>query len=245
VKRLLRSAPAAVGPVLDPIKVGVLDVAHRRFGVSSAADLGSVWAVNAGYALHLAAQPGVERVVVVDENFTDAAAEAIARRRNCQRLDGNFGSVPVRDAVGAVDAVVMFDVLLHQVDPDWDEVLGLYADQTSCFVLAGPWYRGGAGETVRLLELGEERYLELVCEQEIHQGLFDRLDELNAQRGRLWRDVHDIWQWGITDADLRWRMSELGFLLGHYENHGTWRGLPAFESGAYVFARPELIEGRR
>jgi hypothetical protein len=201
-----------------------------------------VWAVDAGYALHLARKPGVERVLAVDENFTPAASAAVARRRNAEQLEGNFADERVREAVGPVDAIMMFDVLLHQVAPDWDELLERWAAQTSCVILAGPWYRAGRGETVRLIELGEERYLDIVCEQEIHAGLFERLDQVNEQRGRPWRDVHDIWQWGITDADLRERMAGLGFELAFYENHGSWRGLPAFSSGAYVFARPELLE---
>jgi hypothetical protein len=230
---------------LDPVKLGVLDAAHRRFRLRSAADLGAVWAVDAGYALHLAAKPGVVDVAVVDDAFTPAATAAISSRRNVRRIEGNFGSDEVQAAVGDVDAIVMFDVLLHQVAPDWDELLERYATQASCFILAGPWYRGGRGETVRLLDLGERRYLETVHDQPLNHRLFDRLDELHPERGRPWRDVHDIWQWGITGDDLRARMSGLGFELAHYENHGTWRGLPAFENGAYLFATPELLAGER
>ena len=237
--------PSATTVHLDPVKLSVLDVAHRRFGLRSAADLGAVWAVDGGYALHLAAKPGVLDVIAVDDDFSPAASTAIDSRRNVRRVEGNFGAREVQAAVGDVDAIVMFDVLLHQVAPDWDEVLGRYATQASCFILAGPWYRGGPGETVRLLELGERRYLETVHDQPLNHGLFDRLDELNPQRGRLWRDVHDIWQWGITDGDLRARMSELGFELAHYENHGSWRGLAAFANGAYVFVRSEMLAGER
>ncbi len=233
--------PSKANVRLDPVKLGALDLAHRRFGLRSAADLGAVWAVDAGYSLHLAAKPGIERVVCVDENFTAAASSAIARRRNVSEVPGNFADERVREAVGRVDAIIMFDVLLHQVAPDWDEVIARYATQASCLILAGPWYRAGRGETIRLLELGEARYLETVCEQKLNVGLFDRLDEVNDQRGRPWRDVHDIWQWGITDADLRDHVAGLGFELAFYENHGAWRSLPAFTDGVYVFTRPELL----
>jgi hypothetical protein len=225
---------------LDPVKTGVLDLAHRRFGLRSGADLGAVWGVDGGYAIHLAAKRGVDRVVVVDDHFSPAASTAIARRPNMRTVSGNFGDAGVAAEVGDVDALVMFDVLLHQVKPDWDEILALYAPRTSCFILAGPWYR--ATDTIRLLDLGEHRYLSTVIEQDINHGLFDRLDELNEQRGRPWRDVHDVWQWGITDRDLRAHLATLGFELAHYENHGPWRSLEAFTSAAYVFARPELIE---
>ena len=55
--------------------------------------------------------------------------------------------------------------------------------------------------------------------------------------GRPWRDVHDIWQWGITDRDLIARMAELGFGLRLFENTGPWRELERFHDGAFVFDR--------
>ena len=141
----------------------------------------------------------------------------------------NFGEPAITAQVGKVDAIVMFDVLLHQVAPDWHEVLELYAANTRAFVLAGPWYNEGA-DSVRLLDLGGA--LATVPSQDTHEGLFGRLDEINPRRGRPWRDVHDIWQWGITDEDLRRRMRALGFSLAHFEHHGAWRSLPWFDNAA-------------
>ncbi|HWF51784.1 MAG TPA: hypothetical protein VG294_14185 [Solirubrobacteraceae bacterium] len=244
-RRLRRRLGAAVPPPppLDALKLEALDLAHRRFRVRRAADLGAVWAVDAGYSFHLADLPGVESVSVVDDDFTPTATRAAARRENVRLLRGNFGDPAVAADVGKVDAIVMFDVLLHQVAPDWNEVLDLYAPNTGVFVLAGPWYREGES-SIRLLDLGEERYRATVPAQDTHEGLFARLEEINPRRGRRWRDVHDIWQWGITDEDLRGHMRALGFALVHYENVGSWRSLPSFDNAAYVFARPELMVGR-
>jgi hypothetical protein len=236
--RLAASSPPA--PPLDALKLGALDLAHRRFRLRSAVDLGAAWAVDAGYAFHLAGRDGVESVIAVDEDFTPTAIEAARRRPSVRLLSGNFGDPTIAAEVGKVDAVVMFDVLLHQVSPDWDEVLGLWAPSTSAFILAGPWYTESA-TSVRLLDLGEERYLQTVPTQAIHEGLFDRLEEINPRRNRPWRDVHDIWQWGITDKDLRRHLRSLGFELAYFEQLGRWRSLPAFVSSAYVFVRPELL----
>jgi hypothetical protein len=240
-RRLAASAPPA--PRLDALKLDALDVAHRRFRLRSAADLGAVWAVDAGYTFHLADRAGVESVVAVDDDFTPTATRAAGLRDNVRLLRGNFGDPAIAAQVGKVDAIVMFDVLLHQVSPDWHEVLELYAPNARAFVLAGPWYNESAA-SVRLLDLGEERYLATVPSQDTHEGLFERLHEINPRRGRPWRDVHDIWQWGITDEDLRRRMRSLGFSLAHFENHGAWRSLPSFDNAAYVFARPELMTAR-
>jgi len=244
LRRRLTATSRPPAPPLDALKLAALDLAHRRFALRSAADLGAVWAVDAGYTFHLADRAGVESVTAVDDDFTPTATRAAGARTNVHLVRGNFGDPSIAAQVGRVDAVVMFDVLLHQVAPDWDEVLELYAPSTRAFVLAGPWYSGGE-RSVRLLDLGEERYLATVPAQDTHAGLFERLDEINPRRGRRWRDVHDIWQWGITDGDLRERMRALGFQLAHYENLGAWRSLASFENAAYVFARPELMAGAR
>lgn len=239
-QRLAPSSPPR--PPLDALKLEVLDLAQRRFRLRSAADLGAVWAVDAGYTFHLADRPGVESMTAVDDDFTPTAAQLAACRPNVRLLRGNFGDPATAAQVGEVDAVVMFDVLLHQVSPNWDEILELYAPSTRVFILAGPWYTASP-TSVRLLELGEERYLATVPRQATHDGLFERLDEINPRRNRPWRDVHDIWQWGITDQDLREHMDSLGFSLAYYDHRGPWRSLASFANAAYVFARPALMAG--
>jgi hypothetical protein len=135
-----------------------------------------------------------------------------------------------------VDVALLFDVLLHQVDPDWDAVLARWAPHVRAFAIAEPLL-AGVGETVRLVDLGRERYLELVPRLDLHDALFDRLDEVNERRGRPWRDVHDVWQWGIAAADLRARLAALGFREAHHEDGGPWQGHPAWRHEAFVFVR--------
>jgi hypothetical protein len=91
---------------------------------------------------------------------------------------------------------------------------------------------------VRLLDLGADAYLASVPDVPIHHEALAHLDEPNERRGRPWRDVHDIWQWGITDAALRAKLGELGFVVAHHESPGRWRGLEKFDDAAYVFVRP-------
>jgi hypothetical protein len=203
----------------------------------SVADLGGVWAVDGGYAFHAAGRPGVERVALVDEDFTPTVIQRAGRDDVVELIGGNFSDPVIAARVGRVDVVLLFDVLLHQVRPDWDEVLELYSERTRCFVIVQPTYVE-EGRAVRLLDLGVERYLETVPDLPIHQEALARLDETNARRGRPWRDVHDIWQWGITDAALRDELGRLGFELAHHEANGAWRGLARFDDAAYVFVRP-------
>lgn len=218
---------------LLPLKLRAIDHAFERLGCETVADLGGVWGVDAGYALYAADRHGARRVVICDDDFTPPVLERERRDGRVELVQGGFGTPEVAERVGSVDAILMLDVLLHQVRPDWDEILAMYAERARCLVLAGPWWNGD--ETVRLLELGRERYLEAVPMRELHEPIMDRLNELNERRGRPWRDCHDIWQWGITDADLRATAADLGLRLAYHENAGRWRGLEDFDDCSYVF----------
>lgn len=237
---LTRLGAALRGPAspLGELKLAAIDRACALVEATSVADLGGVWAVDGGYAFHAAARPAVTRVALVDEDFTETVTARAARSGGVVELiGGNFGDRAIAAEVGDVDVVLLFDVLLHQVRPDWDEVLDLYAARTRCFVIVQPTYVGD-GQAVRLLDLGPERYLAAVPEVPIHHEALAQLDAPNARRGRPWRDVHDIWQWGISDAALRTKLAELGFALAHAESPGPWRGLAEFSDSAYVFVRP-------
>ena len=56
------------------------------------------------------------------------------------------------------DAAIIFDVLLHQVAPDWDAFLARYARKVDHFII---WNQDWAGseETVRFVERGLDWYL--------------------------------------------------------------------------------------
>lgn len=219
---------------LREAKLGAIDFAVRTLGVSSIADLGGVWAVDGAYSCYALARHKLSRGVLLDEDITPKTRRH-AGGLPLELVELNFGSPEAAARVGSVDAVLLFDVLLHQVDPDWDEILALYAPVTSSFVIVQPQWNGRS--TVRLLELGPDRYLELVPDREHHAAAVAVLDEVNPRRGRRWRDVHDIWQWGITDEQLVGRMKELGFALRYYQHTGPWMGLKHFHEAAFVFAR--------
>ena len=231
----LRRPPAPSG--LNPLKLDAIDRACALVGAESVADLGGVWAVDGGYAFHAAGRPGIRRVALVDEDFTPTLTGRAAGDGVVELVGGNFGDPEIAGRVGAVDVVLLFDVLLHQVRPDWDDILALYAARTRCFVIVQPTYAGD-GPAIRLLDLGVDGYLASVPDVPIHHEALARLDEPNERRGRPWRDVHDIWQWGITDAALRDKLGELGFALAHHESPGAWQGLARFDEVAYVFVRP-------
>jgi hypothetical protein len=234
--RRAKGPQAHTAPLLGELKLRAIDHAFERLGSRSLADLGGVWAVDGGYALYAADRHSAERVVICDDDFTEPLLSRAARDPRVELAEGNFGGSEAVAAVGQVDAILLFDVLLHQVRPDWDEILELYGPATRSFVLAGPWWNGE--RTERLVELGRDRYLAAVPSEPIYEEIWERLDEHNPRRGRLWRDCHDIWQWGITEADLTATLERMGFELSHREQAGAWMGLSDFDDIAFVYTRP-------
>ena len=221
------------------LKRRAIDVAASRFPFDSVADLGGVWAVDGGYSFYALDRHELKRVVICDEDFTEPVVERARSDARIKLVEANFGARNAADRIGEVDSVFMFDVLLHQVQPDWTEILDLYADQCLSLVAAGPWWNGE--DSLRLLDLSKEEYLSVVPGPEFHAEVYERLDEVNEQRGRPWRDSHDIWQWGITPSDLSEHLADLGFMLAHFENHGKWRGLTHFDDCAFVFVKDQLL----
>ena len=219
------------------MKLEMIERACQLVDAHSLADLGGVRAVGGGYSFEAARRPGMRRVVLVDEDFTDEVTDRQSASDAIELVQGNFGDDRISGRVGPVDVLLLFDVLFRQVRPDWDEVLELYAAQTRCFVIVQPTYNRAESGAVRLVDLGASRYLDMVPDLAVHIDALEHLDDANVRRGRRWRDVHDIWQWGITGQALEQKLAKLGFRLAHKESRGRWRGLDAFDDSAFVFVR--------
>jgi hypothetical protein len=161
----------------------------------------------------------------------------------------------VPDLVGDVDVVILFDVLLHQVKPHLDDLLDMYAPRTKHFLIYKQQWISSA-HTARLLNFGKEECFKKIpagsenfksyiglfdrLDQAIPIGLFDRLDQaIPAEPERLFRDGINIWQWGITDADLITKLGELAFNLQHFKNCGQAFGLSDFENHGFLFSTLE------
>jgi hypothetical protein len=218
-------------------KVDIIDQAFSSFGVQSFADLGAVWPVEGAYTLHALDKYPVKDAVLVDANITPSVIDRAKKYPQLRLINGNFGSKAVVDQVGRVDAIFLFDVLLHQVAPDWDTILEMYAKNVRIFAIYNQQWTG-SDFTVRLLDLGEKEYFRNVPadpKEEPYRNLFKKLDQKHPYADRPWRDVHSIWQWGITDDDLEATAARLGFKLLFMKWCGKWG--EHFESKAFIFSR--------
>ncbi len=226
---------------LHPQKQELMDFLfrHQQPRPWSFADLGGVWGVDGVYTLYALDQHRCVRGCLVDTHPTDAVREYAEQVRGLKLIQGNFGAHETIALVPKVDVVFLFDVLLHQVSPHWDEVLKRYAEKTDCFCIFNQQWVGSV-TTTRLLDLGEEAYFANTPHDPAHpayRNLFGKLNEKHPDHDRTWRDVHHIWQWGITDAELRAVLTNLGYRETFYANFGSFEGLPSFENHAFIWRR--------
>jgi hypothetical protein len=220
-------------------KKDLLDRAFAGSGFNSFADLGCVWGVDCAYGLYALDTYAPSKAVMVDTHWTEKAKANCAKHPHVLIIEDNFANSYMPATLGHVDAIILFDVLLHQVAPDWDRLLQIYAPYTQCFVIYNPQYIVSP-ISVRLLDLGKETYFKIVPhdpEHPTYSSLFSKMWEINPQHGRIWRDVHHVWQWGITDRDLISTSEQLGFKLGYFCNHGRQGWSEAFESHSFIFLK--------
>jgi hypothetical protein len=203
----------------------------------SFADLGGVWMVDGAYTFYALKQYKAKLAFLVDTDFSDSTIKNSHYKINLNLIQGNFGEKEVFDKIEFVDAIFLFDVLLHQVKPDWNDILEIYSKRTMYFVVYNPQWIGSE-KTVRLLDMDREEYFKNVPHNEEHptyKMLFEKMQEINPQHKRKWKDIHYVWQWGITDCDLLHTMEQLGYKIIYFKNCGTFGNLRNFENHAFVF----------
>jgi hypothetical protein len=228
----------AAMPSLNADKTALIDFACQRLNMRSTADLGAVWAVDGGYTIYAISRHHIEKASLVDTNLTPGVLKTQAQYPNLRIIQGNFGDPAVRDQVGEVDGIFLFDVLLHQVAPDWDEVLRMYSSCARMFLIYNQQFTN-LSKATRLLELGKEEYFRNcphAADEEPYKTYFNNLDTIHPEHGRPCRDIHNIWQWGITDPELINCMYDLGYTMQYFKNCGQFGHLPDVENHAFVFS---------
>jgi hypothetical protein len=222
-------------------KKEIIDFTFQRIKLTpgSFADLGGVWGIDAAYTFYTIDRYNIKSAFLVDTDFTDAVMNKSYKYRNLVVIKGNFGDRAVLKQLGKVEAIFLFDVLLHQVKPDWDEILEIYSPVTNCFLVSNPQFIKSE-KTIRLLDLGFDGYFENVPhdkEHPLYKELFKKMHDIHPKHNRIWRDIHNVWQWGITDNDLNTKMHNLGFKLQYYKNCGQWGHLKNFQNHVFVFQK--------
>jgi hypothetical protein len=154
---------------------------------------------------------------------------------------GDFSQKEILHSVGAVDIAYFFDVLLHQANPSWNQVLSLYSSSVKCIVIYNQQYIRSQ-TSLRLTQLPLEEYITLTprSRENTYRYAYAHAKELHPIYQKPWLDIHNIFQWGITDNDLRSVMTTLGFREVHFKNCGQFSNLRAFENHEFIFVRDQM-----
>jgi hypothetical protein len=224
---------------LNPDKKAMIDFACQSLNMRSFADLGAVWNVDGGYTFYAMDKYHVAQAVLVDTDITHLVWKKQKQHPGLRIIEGNFGDPVVHEQVGKVDGVFFFDILLHQVRPDWNEILEMYSRVASSLLIFNQQFTN-LSKTTRLLDLGREEYFRNIphaANEEPYKTYFKNLDAIHPKHARPYRDIHNIWQWGIVDSDLISRLHDLGFKMHFYKNCGRLGRLQNVENHAFVFSR--------
>jgi Glycosyltransferase like family len=220
-----------------------VDYAVEQLGIESFASL-ELGATCGQVAFYTLKKPGVRQGALIDAGLVRAGdsmlsvIELASEHPGMRVLDGAASDPSTVTEIGQVDAILLSDVLVRLVDPDWNQVLEMYAQATSAFLITNPQWEDSEA-SIRLIELGRERYLKAVPPWPGIQTLFDRLDKWDSAQGRRYRDGSNVFQWGITDTDLVAKMSELGFSLERDWSLNQPPNTRGFINKAFVFRRSE------
>jgi hypothetical protein len=158
----------------------------KRLGINinSFADLGAVWGVDGGYTFYTMEKHRIKNAFLVDFHLTEKVKDESEKHPDLKVILGDFSSKEVAEQIGNVDAVFLFDTLLHQVAPDWDEVLEMYANRVKVFLIYNQQFVASKS-TVRLLDLGEEEYFKNVPhtqDEEPYKTAFGKMYEIHPDR---------------------------------------------------------------
>ena len=229
---------------VNPQKLKLIESVFRKYlpSAESFADLGGIWNVDGAYAVHACRQFSHVHGTLVDTDIPPELRNRLQRWNTLRVIHGDFARKEIAEEVGPVDIVFFFDVLLHQANPDWNDVLALYAPNTRCVVIFNQQFVTGE-QSVRLTTLPLEVYAEMTSDyrMDFYRYVYEHRDEIHPVYKKPWGDIHNIAQWGITDRDLRLTMERLGFQEVYFRNHGSFVGLSTLENHAFVFVRPQVL----
>jgi predicted DNA-binding protein len=218
----------------------LIDEAIERYAIKSVVDLGGCWAVNGGYTFHALKTGQLARAVLVDGNITRLTRERASAWPQLELIEAALGDLETVKRVGEVDAAIMFDILLHQVSPDWDKLLERYSHIETLIINNQNWI---GAKTVRFPDFSVEEFISRVYHTDSVKvrEWYQRHDEFNENQGKPERDVHHFWQWGITQSDLVRVLWNLGYRVDYLFSKGVFDPrFPEIEVVAIIARKRDL-----
>ncbi|MCZ6772666.1 MAG: hypothetical protein O7G83_11925 [Proteobacteria bacterium] len=225
--------------LLTKDKIDLIDMAIHRYDLHSILDAGGCWGVHGGYTFHALSNSRIKNATIIDTNITDTTKKRSESHPHLKLVNGDFGDRNLVKSLGDFDAVIFYDVLLHQVNPNWNEIIDMYSSITNHFIIYNQMFTG-SHSTIRLTDLGLEEYLKNTPyngNEEFIIEMFSKIDQNHPEHNKVYGDVHHYWQWGISPPDLFSVMSRNNFRADYLCNYGKFSKLPYFENHGILFSR--------
>jgi hypothetical protein len=226
---------------LDYSKLDLLCLANDLYKPTSLCDIGGIWGVDGGYGVYAKTVLGIENVRIVDSHWTDTAKQC-CKDSGVKIVDSFIDTYLNEDKLGIIDCVCLFHFLLHQVSPDWREILRQLSCSVKIVLINNPqWINGKAG--FRLTELNSNKYFSLVPHsenEENYKDLYTAPLEIDALHRKPRRDLHHFWQWAITNNDLISWMNSLGYDLKYIRPGSVWSHNKHFQDYGFIFYNTKM-----
>jgi hypothetical protein len=206
---------------LTPSKLALIDKALESYDLRSIVDLGACWGVHGGYTFHALNSGKISKAYVVDGHLTPETVEHAKKYSQLTLISGQLGDKNIADRIGSVDAIIMYDILLHQVAPDWDEFLEIWGKTSRHLIIYNQnWTKDN--RVIRFVDEDVEWYLKNVPhnDDESVRSWYPKHCQFNQELGRKWRDVHYFWQFGIPFDALCKKLNDIGFAVD-FSDHDT------------------------
>src|SRR6516165_7432540 len=145
-------------PIL-PHKAELALRAVRDNRVGTIADLGACWAVNGGYVFFLLDNSNIAHAYIVDHRITNLTTQRIQKYGDRASIVGNClinDALVIRD-FPHVDALIMYDILLHQVNLDWNDFLSEWGKRANVIIIYNQMWTLHE-HTVRFVDFGHDWY---------------------------------------------------------------------------------------
>jgi hypothetical protein len=208
---------------LKPAKTALIDMALEKYKIRSIVDLGGCWGVHGGYTFHALDHGKIKKAYIVDGHMTDPTKERAQNYPQLELISGALGDTEIAKKIGNVDAIIMYDIILHQVNPNWDKFLEIWGKQAKHLIIYNQDWTLDA-EPVRFIDRGADWYIKNVPSggEGPVKNWFAAHDTFNeATKGKL-RDVHYFWQWGIPLKSLTKKLEKIGFHIDLAKADTPW-----------------------
>ena len=214
-------------------KLQILNWLGKNYNIKTSIDFGGIWNVDGFYTKHMHETYSLNKSTIVDRFWPSDLKEKLdligIECADCLFSDFDFENK-------SYDVCILFDVLLHQVIPDWRNFLGRISKHCEFIVIYNPqWLRR---TSCRLTDLDDRQYFMEIphepCEDPYNYYTNNRQGKCSYAGVQI-KDSFRLWQWGITNLDLINAMHNYGFQLIYLKNYFGWTQLKNFQNYGFIF----------